>query len=347
MQSKGYWYYRGKVYDVTTDTHINLIIDHPELFGFTLEDIKNLFNQYGEKLGTEGKARENLIMTAVARGWIRIRHYIKPRDYWSIQYFDFSRQKKALHDLIEYFVLDTGLMTKNDEVIFAGFGDESNYRYRFQDGGIGKFLVEKASLPKTNIILEKEFTNMKSLEESGLARIESLMRKHDSGTITAFRGSYSKEENRKRNKNLLAHLLDWDYDVTAVKGSYIENMNTPEAKEVKEDTFFVVDVKDDMRLEDDLKTLGEKFEQDSILFIPAPGMRSILWGTNNAEFPGYGNKIEFAHRTLGRNGEFMTKVKNRPFIFESVGEPFPKPNGMMGKWATHTVASRPWQETQE
>ena len=55
---------------------------------------------------------------------------------------------------------------------------------------------------------------------------------------------------------------------------------TDKAKEVGEHTYFIVDSEDTGNLEKDLRSLGEEFDQDSILFIPKGGEKSTLFGTN-------------------------------------------------------------------
>jgi hypothetical protein len=208
----------------------------------------------------------------------------------------------------------------------------------------------------------KNLTPDNILKESGLSRLATHMDNHDCGTITAFRSksgcagpedqTYTKQDNKKRNRQLQANLQSLGYGVTAVDGAYIENFNTPDAKEVREDVFFVVDLKDRGRLESDLKVLGEQYDQDSILFIPRGGKGSVLIGTNKCEnaYPGYGKKVSFNDRKLGGKGEFMTKVSGRPFVFESNLLEQVCPNNyyedanIMGKWATKEITKRNWKD---
>lgn len=183
------------------------------------------------------------------------------------------------------------------------------------------------------------------LIESGLSRVLSHMEKHDTGTISASRQRFSSKENKQRTISLKAKLLKLGYSVTLIKGSYIEDYGTANATEVKEDSLFVVDIKDKGRLELDLRNLGEEFEQDSILFIPVGGNKSYLWGTNHiAEYPGYGKNIIFSSRGLGKEGEFMTKVKGRPFIFESFEKESNNPDSFFGKWGLSAIANKNWRE---
>ena len=161
------------------------------------------------------------------------------------------------------------------------------------------------------------------LNESSLSRVYQTMQEHDSGTITAFRYAkecgegerYSKKENLQRNKSLKAKLQAKGYGITIVKGSYIENYNSPEAIEVGEQVFLVVDLRDKGKLEKDLREFGEEFEQDSVLFIPKGGAGGELIGTNNCPngYPGYNKRVSLTKTIFGKNGEFFTRVNGRPF----------------------------------
>jgi hypothetical protein len=166
------------------------------------------------------------------------------------------------------------------------------------------------------------------LKESSLSRVYQHTLQHDAGTITAFRygrdcgegEKYTNKENRDRNAKLKKELLAKGYGVTAIKGTYIENYNTPEAREVDEESYLVVDLKDKGTLKKDLIKLGEKYEQDSITYAPAGNKEFYLIGTNKcpAGYPGYHKELELGKPLFGKNGEFYSKVNGRPFVFESV-----------------------------
>jgi hypothetical protein len=78
---------------------------------------------------------------------------------------------------------------------------------------------------------------------------------------------------------------------TKVRDVYIENYLSVDTKEVGEDVFFVVDIKDKGNLWKDLRILGEEYEQDSILYIPKGAKVGKLTGTNQCPngYPGYGS----------------------------------------------------------
>ena len=157
----------------------------------------------------------------------------------------------------------------------------------------------------------------KVLNESGLSRLYSYTLKHDYGTITAFRNSYTHRQNMQRNRSLLAKLRASGYGVTGIKGSYIENYKSPNAVEVQEDSYFVVDLQDKKTLEQDLRNLGQFFEQDSILFGEA-GSPSVLIGTSDrpGAYPGLGVVLTQGGAIFGKTGEFMSRVHGRPFVLE-------------------------------
>lgn len=161
------------------------------------------------------------------------------------------------------------------------------------------------------------------LVESGLSRIHQHISEHSAGAITAYRGDLTKSENRSRNKKLLAYIQRKGYSVTSVKGSYVEHYGKSNAKEVGEASFFVVnrvvDGDDGGKLESDLQKLGKLFDQDSILSVR--NGKGTLIGTSKREdsFPGYGVHMSVGASNFGSAaGEFFSRVKGRPFAFESI-----------------------------
>ena len=97
------------------------------------------------------------------------------------------------------------------------------------------------------------------INESGLSRVRKHIMNHDCAILTAFRGDLMDmgnctdnaempeegEKNMNRNRDLKATLLGSGYGVTKVDGSYVEDFDTPKAMEVKENSLFCVNLKDD------------------------------------------------------------------------------------------------------
>lgn len=192
------------------------------------------------------------------------------------------------------------------------------------------------------------------LVEAGLNRLYSHMSNYDCGIITAFRYArecgngklYTKQENLKRNRSLLAKLFDKRYDVISIKGSYIENYGSDSAIEVSEESFFVFDMNNKQSLLNDLLLLGEEFNQDSIAFIPKGGQSLILHGTNTCvdSFPGYNKTKKYNIRQLGKKSQFFAKVKNRPFSYISEISDHIKPQGFMGRMGCNGIANMNWED---
>jgi len=172
------------------------------------------------------------------------------------------------------------------------------------------------------------------LSESSLSRIYQHITEHDTALLTAFRDNASdlsscletavdaELSNKERNRNLKATLLSLGYGVTAVDGSFIENYgNLDKQVEVKEDSFFVVNLNDGPNFTEAITSLGTKYCQDSVLIIPQGGGGAYLYGTNNSDFPGIDSTIEVGDFFGGSEAEFMTRVRGRPIVFkEGKGE---------------------------
>jgi len=203
--------------------------------------------------------------------------------------------------------------------------------------------------------MDKQTTFKEFLTESSLTRVYQHSKQHAIGTITAFRYGYededgetipyTKRENKQRNKSLLAKLLRYGYSITAVKGTYIENYNSDDAREVAEDVYLVVDIGERNDLRKNLKKLGVEFDQDSILFVPKGAQRGELIGTNHTGFPGF-DKINYLKNPIfGRNGEFYTRVNGRPFILKESTSFVEKPvKGWGRNYSIKLTAEKSWQE---
>lgn len=166
------------------------------------------------------------------------------------------------------------------------------------------------------------------INESSLSRIWKLTTQHDSGTISAFRYAsecgdgkpYTKTENKDRNAILKAKLLRMGYAVTHIKGVYTENYGSDSEIDVNEESFLVIDLRDRGHLREDLIKLGSLFEQDSVTYSNASGEYYLI-GTNRCpnSYPGYGIVSRLGSTIYGKDGQFHSKVKGRPFVFLKTG----------------------------
>lgn len=120
MELKGYWFKDGTLHDLGLKKHIDMIIDNPEIFGLTKATVQKAYEESGEKLHFEGKAREYLIKQALENGWIRIRHYARTSDYWSIQFYDRGNSIPSVKEIVEK-LLKRAEMYEDDNVELSDF----------------------------------------------------------------------------------------------------------------------------------------------------------------------------------------------------------------------------------
>ena len=121
----------------------------------------------------------------------------------------------------------------------------------------------------------------KFLLNESMSRVHQHITEHDSALLTAHRADpldmsacledavESGTSNQERYRELKAVLLDLGYGVRKVKGSFIENYgNLDKQVEVKEDSLFVVNLKDEPAFTDWIIEQGKRYCQDAVLIIP-------------------------------------------------------------------------------
>lgn len=342
----------GKSIDVGTNTHIKYVIDNPKTFKITKKYINDKYEKHGERVGIEGEARSEIMMDLMKKGWLRIR-YLSKNDLWTIQTYNFSsREKNNVWDWIREALKKNWagvyadiriIIIKTSRIINSSFNELAK----------GKRIFERVINRKLKE-LQLEEINLKDIViESSLSRIYRHNEKHDCGAITAFRVALdcgtgkllSHNDNMKRNKVLVANLLK-RYSVTRLIGQYPEG-----GKTTKENSFFVVDINDTGDLLKNLKLLGKKFDQDSVLFIPKGTVndddKAFLIGTNKCSnnFMNYGQKLPFEGGKFGRTSKIYTSyVNGRPFFFEEVDREMTRPGSGMGIWAMEIISEKDWKD---
>lgn len=150
--------------------------------------------------------------------------------------------------------------------------------------------------------------------ESSLSRTLTFLKNYDCCTISAFRPR-TKAQNKLASSKLGAELkTNKGYTYFLVDGSWVNNFGQENAKESKELTYFVVNGNFDKTFFEDMKKLGEKFDQDSIMCYPL-GKNPYLLGTSKREnaYPKYNQKVQLGKIIFGKEARSMTKVNNRPF----------------------------------
>jgi hypothetical protein len=126
---------------------------------------------------------------------------------------------------------------------------------------------------------------------------------------------YTRTENRQRNRELKAALIELGYGVTKVGGNYVENFGQTGEMERGEETFFVVNLKNDANFFEKIRKLSEYYNQDSFLYKAKDSKDAILFGTNNSDFPGYGKSFNTGMLHIGTKNQFDTRVGNSKIAF--------------------------------
>ena len=178
-----------------------------------------------------------------------------------------------------------------------------------------------------------------SLNESSINRIVDWLDKYDIACISATRCMYNNatnrtyddrpdeykkadapyrytnKENRARNSHLKAALLKKGYGVTNIQGSYIEAYRDKNPIERSEPSMFVVNLNNDPDFFTNIFELSEFYNQDSFLYKKKGTDCAFLVGTNNGEFPGYGETVAQGDRHTNIKSEFFSRLGNRSFAF--------------------------------
>lgn len=189
----------------------------------------------------------------------------------------------------------------------------------------------------------------KFLNESGLSRIWSMTQKYTCGAISGYRGDNEPAVNKQNNREIVAYLRTKGYSVTSVDGSYIEDKGSSSQREVKEPSFFVVDIRDGGNLERDLRALGQKYDQDSILVVPVGGKEAYLVGTSqrSSAWPSFGQKEVVGSSRFGKvAGQFLSRIRGREFAFEE-NDDYQEPMTINGIRGQNILASRVEQSLEE
>ena len=112
---------------------------------------------------------------------------------------------------------------------------------------------------------------------------------------------YTEEDNKRRTSDLSVALLKLGYRLIEVDGTtYYEMNESDEAVEATETSLVVFNINDDSDFCKNIFHLSELYNQDCFLYKEKDSNRRYIIGTNNADYPGYGNKVEtrWVHKNI-------------------------------------------------
>lgn len=174
------------------------------------------------------------------------------------------------------------------------------------------------------------------LNESNINRMLQWLKDCDCAFITAFRNElkdvrdmnatylgpdkknqwkigkkFTHEENRQKNKLMVAELLQLGYGVTKVKGVYPEGITD----ESSEESYLVVNRNNDKNFLDNLLRISEFYNQDSLYYKERGKTVGNLIGTNNNGWPAYHEKGDDSSLKLNTSSNYMSRLGNHAFSF--------------------------------
>jgi hypothetical protein len=135
---------KGKIIPVKS-THIQTIIDSPSKYGLSKQKILIEYIKTNEKIPSEGKARNKIILELLKKGFVRIRYNPKSA-CWRIQIHSVLTQKLKKHILKFCRDLQSGSITDLA-------GHPNNYDVEIHD--TAEQSIFKGSLPETISMLNQ------------------------------------------------------------------------------------------------------------------------------------------------------------------------------------------------
>jgi len=129
---KAYWISPQSELIPVEITHIQKVLLFPEVFNLSKEYLEQQYKKFSEKVGLEGKAREEIMTNLINEGWIRIRLKSRP-DYWIIQVNKLTNRTK---ENIICWVEDMRkrrYVNKYDEVRIYSFNEKTPTIFLFND----------------------------------------------------------------------------------------------------------------------------------------------------------------------------------------------------------------------
>jgi hypothetical protein len=163
------------LFHVEGGNHISTVIRNPSKFGLTIEQVEQVYDFFGEKLGVEGVARKQILTQLIQRGWIRLRRY--PNKHWSANVPGFTPDVvNVLQDWAIKFLVGFESFREPDPhmpvVITCSFGKLDRFSMKEISEGA---LSSLAEAPTTKTTVEVRF-----LERAGLLPDSPLV--DESGT---------------------------------------------------------------------------------------------------------------------------------------------------------------------
>jgi len=318
---KAYWISnKGKIFELKENkTHISYVIKYPEKFGETKESIKNTYEKYDEQISWEGKAREEIIVRIIKRGYIRIREY---RNRWSIQLNKLTQKNE---DFIWGWAktIYNDVKDKYNDVMIHELSTNKIKRTSFNKliedvemktlyNKYLKKLYESHSDKERVVFVESvnEFDDYIDLNEASLGRIYQHIQKKniDSwGILTSWRAENDLATNKKNFKELKKSIRNLGLGFITLKAVGEEDSENGIVP-VTELSLFVPNIKFK-----DIKNLSNKYNQWGFIYSGKETNDKIALISDKGKTV---ENIGSFHPNKISN--FYSTIKGKPFVFEAI-----------------------------
>jgi len=138
------------IYVVTN--HVDAVIDNPKVYGFSLDQLKDIYKKHNEPFGEyAGEANSEILEILLNQGWIRI------RCKWNLDLCLITLGKHYIRDtntLSSINAFANEYLNHQTEVTINVFGGNTPLRYTGKQVKSSKFLEEKFAVKLNSVVLK-------------------------------------------------------------------------------------------------------------------------------------------------------------------------------------------------
>lgn len=182
LRGSAFWFTpKGIMLDIgSSGVHIRAILEAPEKFGTTRDEVEAAYQKHGEKLGVEGKAREEIILEALKKGFLRIRLY--PNRYWSITTHRWTKKEQRLISRWAEYIIKKMDGDKYMDVQIVVISDGRVIKdFTVQDLWLEQHYEEKDTkdtpyIPHIDITVVKNVNDLPDYQNEHESRAESILK---------------------------------------------------------------------------------------------------------------------------------------------------------------------------
>ena len=130
-----YWI-KDKEWLPVAESHYQTIVESPEKFGLTPEDIEAIHLEHGDASGTHGPGRDKVVHRATENGWIRIRRFGAAGQRIVVQGTDIAKCIPSVQELVAQ-LKERGVLAAGDNtVVLSDFATGETRSFHVGESGV-------------------------------------------------------------------------------------------------------------------------------------------------------------------------------------------------------------------